>query len=1532
MQQKMNLKKRLLSALLTLIMVAGLLPTVALAAEVSHPVPGGSIKFDKDTKTITGFDGDPTQVTIPSTIGGVAVESIGRRAFESCITLTSVTIENGVKVIGNDAFSECENLTSVTIPDSVTLVGDDSFCQCKRLASVTIGNGVKEIGGLAFYGCENLASVTIPDSVTKIGNAAFSHCISLTSIRLPNGLTHIGENMFEKCRQLTSVTIPDSVTEIGKGAFSNCEGLTSINLPNGLKRIGDGAFISCYGLTSVTIPDSVTEIGESAFSGCGFTSVTIPGSVTDLGGLIFRSCAKLTSVKIENGVPEIADRMFENCVSLTSVTIPNSVTRIGSGAFESCDSLKSVTIPDSVTVIGWGAFKGCDKLTSVKIGNSVTGIAYRAFENCTSLMSVTIPDSVKNLGESVFDGCRSLTSIEVNSGNSSYSSKDGVLFNKDKTELILYPAGKQGQAYIIPKSVKTVRMRAFKDCTNLTTVTIPNSVTKIEDDAFDGCSNLRHVIYNGGQNGWSKLIKNMRGNGELLNAELHYIYFTLQPQGGTILPGKSHTVTWETSFEPVFLQRYKDGVEDKGAADYSDPTITSEIISKPGVYYYRAFYEIDGVAHVLESDEFTVTGLCSITFDPNGGEQTPPSATAGADGKLTSLPTITRTGYTFKGWYTAPTGGSKVDLNTVYTMDTVLYAQWIPTLTGSVSYNGPAYVGQEVISYRDGELNTIYYSVPSGAFHYRWEISNNGSTGWTEIDGATTDRYVPVTSDAGKFIRVRASADGYTGSVCGGALKVSVPEKSENYGIPATPVLTTASPYATVTITNAKASQEYVFNYTGLQPSDWSGAQSPAADGTLTLNVESGKFVRVYTRYKETETTKAGTEIRVSAIPAYDFVELEGMDFDKNELIVVQPGTYELNFVPAPDDFEWGARPVKWTFDNGYVQLYKDAYGLWPISSGDKVNGLTRVYVRGTAQTAETIIKASAQVGGNFYTAYCSAEVSDGMQQFALRHLDFGGEKVLSPGANSAMGFSVIPGRAAVGTITFEKVFGPASALGLEIRDVGDARGTLDVSVPATAEEGTYVYSVEVDGVQTPEPSTLTITVLSEKATVTFDANGGLGSMAPETVLLGDSYRLPACGFTAPDGMAFDRWDKGNPGDYVTVFENTEIMARWRPREVDPPVVDVELPLTVRMGEFYYASLGGDFEVIGLPDWLWYDDAFKEISGEPTEVGTYTFTLKATNSVGQTASRSYTVTVLPAAEAADIDAVATNLDGKVGLLFYVTMPDYVLADEGAYAVLTLNTKNGDVTETQLVKNAPYSPKGSLDRWQFSYYVVAKQMHDKVTLNLYLSDGTRVPLTRKGEAVAETGYAYSVIEYCDLAIANSSNAKMVTLAKRLKAYGEMAQIYFDYRAEGLVPDADFEKDLFGGLAAYAEVTSGECPAGLVSSKPQGMVLILEEETTLRVNWKFETGADPNSYEYKIDDKPATLQHAGSDYFLAVKNISSKKLGDAHKFTISKDGKSYTWTGSALTWANTAVNKGGTNAKNVGKALYLYNQAARDYFNY
>ena len=294
---------------------------------------------------------------------------------------------------------------------------------------------------------------------------------------------------------------------------------------------------------------------------------------------------------------------------------------------------------------------------------------------------------------------------------------------------------------------------------------------------------------------------------------------------------------------------------------------------------------------------------------------------------------------------------------------------------------------------------------------------------------------------------------------------------------------------------------------------------------------------------------------------------------------------------------------------------------------------------------------------------------------------------------------------------------------------------------------------------------------------------------------------------------------------------------------------------------------------------------------------------------------------------ADIDGVATNLDGKVGVLFYVVLPDYVKSDAGAYATVTIN---GESTVLP-VSSAAHSPKNGVDRVVFSQYVVSTKMNDKVTLKLFASNGEQIQMTRKGETVSEAGYSYSVMDYCQEAIAKSSNAKMVALAKQLKAYGEAAQIYFGYKSQGLSFDPSLNGVNGSDLAKFDAVTSGECPDGLVSSKPQSAVLILDEETTLRVNWKFEQGADPGAYQYFIDKKEATLKHVGNDYFLEVANISSKMLGDAHEFTISKNGKSYTWKGSALSWGYLAVTKGGTNAQNVGKALYLYYKAAADYFN-
>ena len=224
------MRKRLLSFVLAVLMIASLLPATALAADI---VDSGTC----------GAEGDGSNLTWTLDSDGVLTIS-------------------GSGDMHDYGFS------------SAPWYGSRS-----RVKSAVIADGVTSIGSSAFDGCKSLASVTIPDSVTRIGNGAFSNCRSLTSVTIPGSVTSIGDSAFSDCKSLTSVTIPDSVTSIGGGAFYKCGSLTSVTIPDSVTSIGDSAFFYCTSLTSVTIPDSVTSIGERAFDGCtSLTDVYYAGS------------------------------------------------------------------------------------------------------------------------------------------------------------------------------------------------------------------------------------------------------------------------------------------------------------------------------------------------------------------------------------------------------------------------------------------------------------------------------------------------------------------------------------------------------------------------------------------------------------------------------------------------------------------------------------------------------------------------------------------------------------------------------------------------------------------------------------------------------------------------------------------------------------------------------------------------------------------------------------------------------------------------------------------------------------------------------------------------------------------------------------------------------------------------------------------------------------------------------------------------------------------------------------------------------
>ena len=354
--------------------------------------------LDDGTVEISKYIGSDKEITIPDTIDGKKVTSIGNYVFEHCIGLESITIPENITNIENMAFHICTNLESINVD-----VNNNIY---SSIDGVLFN---KEQDKIIFFPDNRFDSYEIPDSVTSIGDMAFYGCYNLTNIIIPDSVTSIENYAFSGCANFTSITIPDSVTSIGEGAFSSCRILTSITIPDSVTSISDSTFRYCYKLTDIIIPNSVTSIGFFAFEACDLTNITIPNSVTSIGGAAFRYCTRLANITISNSVTSISAETFRNCYKLTGIIIPNSVTSIENGAFGGCSSLTNITIPNSVTSIYWETFCSCSSLTSIIIPDSVTSIGNKAFYGCTNLTSITIPKSVTSIGDYTFTDCNNLT-------------------------------------------------------------------------------------------------------------------------------------------------------------------------------------------------------------------------------------------------------------------------------------------------------------------------------------------------------------------------------------------------------------------------------------------------------------------------------------------------------------------------------------------------------------------------------------------------------------------------------------------------------------------------------------------------------------------------------------------------------------------------------------------------------------------------------------------------------------------------------------------------------------------------------------------------------------------------------------------------------------------------------------------------------------------------------------------------------------------------------------------------------------------
>ena len=422
--------------------------------------------------------------------------------------LKHVKFDGAVEEIAWNAFNGCSNLEEIGLPDSVRVIRDHAFSGCEKLSSINLGSKVESIGYGAFENVKGLEEIEIPASTQTISGSVFSGCSSLRRV-VVNAQLSTEEAAFRNAgTEDLEVVYGPGVTSIGT-LFCGSR-VRSVSFPEGLQTIGGYAFNDCSNLRRIELPESVTEVKSDAFGNCtGVTYLKIQSPKcsyeTTWKGMSFTGLGTGEEVKEEGYTLEFGEKVTKipnitPGTGLKHVKFDGAVEEIAWNAFNGCSNLEEIGLPDSVRVIRDHAFSGCEKLSSITLGSNITTIGYNAFYGLTNLTTVTLPSKLKDIAGNAFANCKNLKEYIVSDENKDLSAKDGVLYGKDETELISYPAGKDDQTEfdMLSMNVDTIREGAFDGNTALKSVKIGDDVQTIGEEAFANVSDALtlHVYKN----------------------------------------------------------------------------------------------------------------------------------------------------------------------------------------------------------------------------------------------------------------------------------------------------------------------------------------------------------------------------------------------------------------------------------------------------------------------------------------------------------------------------------------------------------------------------------------------------------------------------------------------------------------------------------------------------------------------------------------------------------------------------------------------------------------------------------------------------------------------------------------------------------------------------------------------------------------------------------------------------------------------------------------------------------------------------
>ena len=324
--------------------------------------------------------------TIQTVIVNQGVTAIGNHAFNSCVSLTDVTLPEGLTRIGAQAFYSCTSLPSISLPDAFTDIGSYAFGLCEGLSQITLPDSLRSIGDHAFYHCSALSSFHMPDSVISIQEGAFAGS-GLSSIRLSEKLDTMGPGVFQECMNLNEITWPASMSSIPPGTFAGSS-IKVIILQEGTSKIEDRAFQACEALTEVYLPVSVTSIGDYSFDECSnLKDVYYAGTELQKNGMTKQSVTTNTefynaawhyaeSGECARGIHHLEDGICQNC-----------------GRSFDISGMTVVQLPEDLTVLGAEALRGTGAQVVI-VPAGCTEIGSRAFADCPDLQYVLLPEGV----------------------------------------------------------------------------------------------------------------------------------------------------------------------------------------------------------------------------------------------------------------------------------------------------------------------------------------------------------------------------------------------------------------------------------------------------------------------------------------------------------------------------------------------------------------------------------------------------------------------------------------------------------------------------------------------------------------------------------------------------------------------------------------------------------------------------------------------------------------------------------------------------------------------------------------------------------------------------------------------------------------------------------------------------------------------------------------------------------------------------------------------------------------------------------